>query len=51
VPVTFRVSYPLNVEIDPTKVVATFHEGVLHLVLPLTAKTVIPITPVKVVAE
>ena len=50
-PVTFRVTYPLNMEIDPAKVVATFHEGVLHLVLPLNAKTVVPITPVKVVAE
>lgn len=48
---TFRVTYPLAVEIDPTKVVATFKNGVLHLVLPMVTATTAKITPVKVIAN
>jgi HSP20 family molecular chaperone IbpA len=48
---TFRVSYPLNVEIDPIRVTATLHEGVLHVVLPLNEKANVACTPVKVIAK
>ena len=48
---TFRVTYPLNAEIDPTHVNATYHDGVLHLILPFSAKATAATTPVKVIAK